>query len=119
MRNKAMIDKVINLKGSYEIRIPFMSAVIGWGNCIFPTGHILIFKTENEYIVNLYNTNEEKRAYSPHGEYTYTIKKDGIGLTYPDGDRLHFKDEYTITSPFGWSDEMKSIVSQLLTVLQA
>ena len=120
MRSKTIIDKVLNLNESYEIRIPFMSAVIGWGNCVFPTAHILITRFQNEYRIKLYNSNEEGRIYSPHREYEYLIKKDGgISLIYPDKDSISITDVLYISTPFGWDNNMKDTVRQILTVLHA
>ena len=119
MRNKDIIDNVIELNGSYEIRIPFQNCVVGWGNTQFPTAHILVFKKENEYNINIYNTNEEGKVYSPHREYKYTIKKDGIYLTYSDRDTISISDIIYISTPFGWSDEMKDILREILSLLQS
>ena len=49
--------------------MPCNTVMIGWGNCLSVKGHIVVSKSNEKYIVNIYNVNEWNRFYAPHGEY--------------------------------------------------
>ena len=117
MRSKVSIDKVIDLNGSYEIRNPFPACVVGWGNCVFPTAHIQIFREKNEYIIFVYNTNDEKRMYRPHRTYKYVISNKEVNCYDGHGDEISYLDRFYPPTPFGWNKLMTDTLTEVLNVL--
>lgn len=95
------VKKVISIEGFYNVIMPINTPMIGWGNCSSATGHIMVAKTDDGLKVFLFNKNEEKRTYSPHGEYEYDIIDGKIYEHYS-----HERAKY-LSFPFGWDENMQ------------
>ena len=133
MRSLSQINKIIEMNGSFNIYMPCNTVMIGWGNCLSVKGHISVSRSDEKYIVNIYNVNEWNRFYAPHGEYVYYV--DGNEITYKSNLVFDVNDNYSydwnnkeplyeykendiLSTPFGWTDEMIEILKSLLKTLK-
>lgn len=130
---KTQINKIIEMNGSFNIHMPCNTVMIGWGNCLSVKGHISVSRSDEKYIVNIYNVNEWNRFYTPHGEYVYYVN--GNEITYKSNLVFDVNDNYSydwnnkeplyeykendiLSTPFGWTDEMIEILKSLLKTLK-
>lgn len=133
MQSLSQINKIIEMNGSFNIHMPCNTVMIGWGNCLSVKGHIVVSKSDEKYIVNIYNVNEWNRFYTPHGEYVYYVN--GNEITYKSNLVFDVNDNYSydwnnkeplyeykendiLSTPFGWTDEMIEILKSLLKTLK-
>ena len=116
--NAMNVRKIIELKGGYECR--FGGEIShGFANVRIFYGHIYAYKeTEEIYKILVYNTNEWGRKYTPHRDYVYTCQRDGIYLTYPDGETLKINNLEELTVPYGWDTAKKEKLRDVLESLK-
>ena len=126
---KNEIDKIISIKNTFEIRIPFkiIFPIINDSNpheiCRIATAHIVVFhplEDDDTYLINVYNCDRyKKKPYSPHGLYTYIIRaNNNIALRYSGGTIItDILDRYRVVTPYGWSDDMINTLQELLNIL--
>lgn len=116
---KKSIDKIIKIKGNFEIRFK-PKLCTGWGNISFATPVIKIWKdvwNDEIYHINLYNISEYGNCYAPHGDYTYKVSN-GVCRT-DDEDFIYRKKEhgYDLLLPYYWEDEQSDIIDKLIDIL--
>lgn len=132
MQSLSQINKIIEMNSSFNIHMPCNTVMIGWGNCLSVKGHIVVSKSDEKYIVNIYNVNEWNRFYAPHGEYVYYVndkityksnlifdENDDYSYDWNNEEPLYeYKSDEIMETPFGWTDEMKNILKTLLITLK-
>lgn len=132
MQTLSEINKIISMNGSFNIYMP-CEIIIGWGNCTSATGRIMVSHNDNNvYMIHIYNVNEYNLYYAPHGEYTYYVNDGNItyksDLIFDEDDNYsedwndenpvyEYNSDDFISTPFGWTDEMKNILKSLLMIL--
>ena len=110
------VKRIIELNNGYTYK--FDGEVChGYGNIRFFYGHIYAYK-EEVYKIWVYNTNEYGRIYWPHRDYIYTCQRDGIYMTYPDGDTIKIKDMEELSVPYGWDTAKKEKLIEVLESLK-
>ena len=133
MQSLSQINKTIEINGSFNIHMPCNTVMIGSGNCLSVKGHIVVSKSDGNYIVNIYNVNEWNRFYAPHGEYVYYVNGNEITykahLVFYENDNYsydwnneeplyEYKENDILSTPFGWTDEMIKVSKSLLKTLK-
>lgn len=118
MRTYNEIKKVMNINESFNARLNYR-IMHGWGNCGGITPCVTVFPFEDGYKMFLFNMNEYNSVYSPHGEYTYIVTKEGIEY-YSDTDPVPFSYKFDpiLCTPWGWETEEFEYLNDLLRILQ-
>lgn len=120
MKNFKEINKIININGGFSAILGYID-MFGWGNCRTATANIDVFKENNKYILVCYNTNEEGRVYSPHGEIEYSITPSKIeyySRTIPYDEKEEYNFNFPPSTPYGWVEKEEIYLVELLKTLQ-
>ena len=124
MATKKEIDKVIELKGNFEVR--FKGELChGFGNCGMYYPHILVSGETNGYRIYEFNTNEYEHTYDPHGEVVIKIQNGTITEFVNDDyegyiinkSRLKLGEPYLFTTPWGWNETHENYLTELVRTL--
>lgn len=122
MATKKEIDKVIELKGDFEVRFEGILCH-GFGNCRIYFPHILISSMADGYMIYLFNTNEYGGIYNPHGEILVRIRNEKIVVFVNDDNegypinKNRLDEPYLFTTPWGWNETHGSYLTELVRTL--
>ena len=103
------IEKIIEMNGTYTVSFS-LPCLHGYGNFLSCRGNIVVRRDRYDndvYKIEMFNTDQNGRYYSDHGDYCYIIRRDGSIKDFYEGwiERIQFykdKEIFTGSLPTGW-----------------